>query len=136
MSTTNAEAAQGTTPGTTPYPPEVTVDIYLDSDDKLAVNVTKAKVRAGGRVRFQIKEGETSLIRFVILMKGDTPFGSGESWVGGSKGGRRVRIDGAANQGGTQDHREYSYAILAVDKQGKPYDLDPEIVVGPKDGGT
>lgn len=114
------------------YKGNETVSILLDANGDLTVDKEQVCVKAGGKLTFRIDRSDTTLRGFAILMKDQSPFGDGNVWTGGEKGpGVPIRIDGAAN--GT-DFVSYRYSIVATDGT-NTYHKDPEVVVGPKNGG-
>lgn len=124
-------AGQAGVSGAPRYQGSATVQIFLNESGQLDVDQKPVHMKPAGRLTFRIRGGE-SLTSFVILMKDETPFGSGERWVGGERGpGVKVRLDGLANGKQPKDQKRYSYSVMASDGT-KTYHMDPDIVVGPR----
>lgn len=89
------------------------------------------RVGAGGVIQWN---ADAPIKWWAIVMKGETPFDGNGGWAGSNKGQQGVtHIRPDANGGGTST-REYSYAIMVSNGQGVVF-RDPEVVVGPRDGG-
>ena len=114
--------------------PKTATGTILLRGGKLELDVNPLRVAAGGDLQFQTAPG-SPLKWWAILWLDETPFTDGSGGCQGKHGHPNGKPIGAGANGGGQNEWEYKYAVVASDGQ-KVHFLDPEVVVGPDDGGS
>jgi hypothetical protein len=87
------------------------------------------RIAAGGTLQFRTEPGN-GLKWWSILWRSDTPFVDGTGWLSGHHGQPQGKTIGASANGGGQNQKRYTYAVVASDGADVHF-RDPDVVVGP-----